>query len=389
MSEELKMDDIADVIKSTVTETVEEKADKAELAELKEAVEKMEIPSTEGFIKEEAVEEKLAAISKSIEDLDAFVKAAPAVTKGAADMESEFFKWDGELELKGNNQNVNKTFIDVTKQFTSTTNITGAPTASQRLFYAMQQRNPFRGLSTMYPTSATSVNLPEVTGITAQAEANVPNSINTGTGHGGGISSVNVVPQNWTSRTAFSDQSVDDLPSLDMMISAFMGQQLAVAEAVDMIGQLDGNTNVSEVNTGVAAGLPTSIDPWADLIADLSSAYKPNARFMMSREALAHLRSTAQAGTGSDLIIDPSTGMFRFWGYEIVVNDHMDPGSVAGQNPVYFGDFSMGTTIVSRREMMISRHEDTIPGAMYYYGNMRSRGVVWDPNALVRFNVAA
>ena len=229
--------------------------------------------------------------------------------------------------------------------------------------------------------------LTAVAGITAQNESSIPSSINTGTGHGGNLANATVIPQNWTSRTAFSDQSVADLPSLDMMVGAFMGQQIAVAEAVDMVTQLDGAT-VGEVNTGVAAGLPSSIDAWADLVADLSSAYKPNAKFFMSREAMASLRSLTQSG-GGDLVIDPGTGMFRLWGYEIVINDHMDPGAVAGQNPVYFGDFSMGTLIVSRKEMSISRHEDTIPGAMYYYGNLRSRGVVWDANALRRFNVAA
>ena len=56
---------------------------------------------------------------------------------------------------------------------------------------------------------------------------------------------------------------------------------------------------------------------------------------------------------------------------------------------MYLGDFRAGTVIVSRKEMSISRHEDTIPGALYYYGNLRSRGVVWDPNAISRFNVGA
>ena len=138
-------------------------------------------------------------------------------------MDDGFFKWDGELALDGRSQTVNKTSVDVTKAFDGTTNITGAPTASQRLFYRMQQMNPFRGLSTIYPTSATAVNLPSVTGITAQNEASIPSSINTGTGHGGGLANATVIPQNWTSRTAFSDQSVADLPSLDMMIGAFMG----------------------------------------------------------------------------------------------------------------------------------------------------------------------
>ena len=384
MSEELKIDDVVDAVKTATEGFIKEEA-------LEGLAKSDDIPSVDGFIKAEDLDELKASneeLKSKLEDLSATVAAAPAVVKGV-DMDDTFFKWDGELNLEKPAGGFNTAMVDVTKQFTSTTQITGAPTASQRLYYAMQQMNPFRGLSTIYPVSATAVNLPRVTGITAQVEANVPNSINTSTGHGGGIANETVVPQNWVSRTAFSDQSVADLPSLDMMIGAFMGQQIAVAEAVDMIGQLDGNADVVEVPTGQATALPNAIGPWADLVASLSSAYKPGARFVMSREALRSLRALPQAGTGSDLVIDPSTGMFRLWGYEIVVNDHMDAGGAAGQNPVYFGDFSMGTTIISRKEMSISRHEDTIPGAMYYYGNLRSRGVVWDANALRRFNVAA
>ena len=110
---------------------------------------------------------------------------------------------------------------------------------------------------------------------------------------------------------------------------------------------------------------------------------------MMSRQAYAHLRSTVQGGTGSDLLFDAGLGKMMFLGYEIVVNDHLDAGNTAGDNAVYFGDFMAGSIIVSRREMNISRHDDTIPGGVYYYGNMRSRGVVWDANALVRFNTSA
>ena len=107
----------------------------------------------------------------------------------------------------------------------------------------------------------------------------------------------------------------------------------------------------------------------------------------MSREALQNLRGLTQS-SGGDLVIDPSDGMFKLWGYDIVINDHLDAGSTGGENPVYFGDFRQGTIIVSRKEMQVGRHEDTIPGAVYYYGNMRSRGVVWDASAIRRFNVA-
>ena len=372
---------LADVVKTEVAAVAETKADKADL----EGFAKSEdIPSVEGFVKSEQLDE----LKSKLDEMSATMAAAPAINKGVA-MDDGYFKWDGELALEGRGEShFNKAHIDVTKEFTPANNITGAPTASQRLYYAMQQMNPFRGVSTIMPTSATAVNLPQVTGITAQVETNVPTSINTGTGHGGGLASATIIPQNWVSRTAFSDSSVADLPSLDMMTGAFMGQQIGVVEAQDQLTGM-ASQSVGEVNTGEATALPTSIGPWADLVADLSSAYKPNAMFMMSREALRSLRALPQAGTGSDLVINPSTGNFMLWGYSIVINDHMDPGDAAGDNPVYFGDFRQGTIIVSRKEMTLSRHEDTLPGSMYYYGNMRSRGVAWDTNALRRFNVAA
>ena len=387
MSEELKLDDVVDAVKTATKDFVKEEA-------LEGKADKADIPSVEGFIKAEDLDELKSAneeLKSQLESLSATVAAAPAVNKGV-DMDDSFFKWDGELSLEGRgNSSFNKTSIDLTKAFTSTTNITGAPTASQRVFYGMLQMNPFRGASTIMPTSATAVNLPQVSNITAQVETAVPNSIDIGTvpPHGGAITSVQVIPQNWVSRTAFSDQSVADLPSLDMMVGAFQAQQIAVAEAVDMVAQLDGNANVTEVNTGAAAGLPADIGPWTDLMASLSSAYLPNAMWWMSRQAYAHLRSTTQGGAGSDLLYDAGLGKNMFLGYPVMINDHLDAGNVAGQNPVYFGDFRAGTVIVSRKEMSISRHEDTIPGALYYYGNLRSRGVVWDPNALARFNVAA
>ena len=387
---ELKIEDVAAAIKSHV----EGKAD----AEALEAV-KSEIPSIEGLAKtadlegfvksEEVVElkEALATEKAAREELAAIVKAAPAVTKGASVMDGQI-KLDNYEGIKGSasfnlSGEFNKSFAGTG----STAQVTGSMTDMQRLYYQMQQKNPYRGLSTILPTSGGSVNLPQVTAITAAVENTITNTSAQFSSAGGNITTTNVIPQNWVSRTAFSDQSVEDLPGLDSMVASFMAQQIARAEAGDMVGQLDAAT-ISEVNTGVAAGNPTSITVWADLVAELDSAYRDNAMFVMSRAAYASLRSLSQSGTGSDLVLDPATGMQTLWSYPIVINDHHDDGTTAADNSVYFGDFSMGTTIVSRKEMNLSRHEDTLPGAMYYYGNMRSRGVVWDANALVRFNTA-
>jgi HK97 family phage major capsid protein len=379
MSEEIKNEDIVAVVKEAVNSVVEAKADKADL-EL--VALKSEIPSVEGFVKEEelvALKEEIAAEKSAREEMEVAMKAAPALIKGEKQMEN-FGLSHEEFKSAGS--------VDFTKAVTGTTNTTGAATASEGIYFALAQQNLFRAVSTVMPTSATAVNLPTVSGITAAHEANILSAVDAASGHGGAIASAQVIPQNWTSRTVFSNQSVADLPALDQMVAKFQAQQIGVAEATDMVAELDAAT-ITEVDSGSADALPTTVDAYADMIAALSSAYKPRAKFIMSRAALAHLRGLSQAGTGSDLVIDPSNGNFSFWGYEILVNDYLAAGSTDGEKSVYFGDFEAGTVIVSRKEMSISRHEDTLPGAVYYFGNMRSRGTVWNAAALVRLNTGA
>ena len=54
--------DIVDVVKSSVDAAIETKADKAEVEAVKEALGKIEMPSVEGFVKEETVAELKAEL---------------------------------------------------------------------------------------------------------------------------------------------------------------------------------------------------------------------------------------------------------------------------------------------------------------------------------------
>lgn len=388
MSEEIQKsaeEVLADVVKSEVTAVADTKADKADLEAVKTALDGIEVPSVEGFAKSEEV----AEVAKAVEELTAQVLAAPSISKGA-DMQQDT-SLILEAKMDGKTNHFAKE-VDFTKAYSltgSNAQVTGAPTAAMALYHQLQQMNPFRMVSTVMPTSSGSVELPSVTGITAAVENTALQAIDGASGHAGTLASTNVRPQNWVSRTIFSDAATEDLPTLDATVASFMMQAIARAEAGDMVTNLDSNTSITEVHTGQAAALPDGIEEWASLVATLDSAYKPNAKFMMSRAALSHLRSTDQAADGSDLIIDPSSGNFKLWGYDIVVNDHMDDGDTANDNAVYFGDFTRGTIIVSRKEATVGRFEDTLPGSTYYYGNMRSRGTVWDANALVRFSTEA
>ena len=371
-------EDIVDVVKSSVTEVVAEKADKAEVEAVKAAVDAIEMPSVEGFVKEEEVaelKEELESAKAALEELDAVVKAAPAIiSKEAPAMDT--WKWDAE----GYNAKSEIDFSDViSKQYVTTTQVTGEPTSTARLYYALQQGNPFRMVSTIKPMNSSTMELPVVTGITAQHEGVIPNSINIGTGHGGNLGTVQLVTQNWTSRTFFSDQAVEDLPGLDPMVAGFQGQEIGVAEAVDMVAEIKTAVNAAGFANRIAtSGGAIRLVDFVNLRDGISSAYLMNAKFMMSRPIYGELRTLSQSGSGSDLVWDPVMGKMTLFGHEVIINDHLEDFGAANNLLCLFGDFSRGTVIGNRRSMSISRHEDTIPGGVYYYGNMRSRGQLWD-----------
>ena len=369
---------LAEVVKSEVAAVAETKADKADLEGFAKAD---EIPSVEGFVKEEAVAglvSELAATKAALEELDAVVKSAPAIiSKEAPAMET--WKWDnGGINAKSE-LNLGEM---ITKQYTPTTQVTGEPTSTMRLYYALQQTNPFRMVSTVMPMNSSTMELPQVTSIGAAHEANIPASINLASGTGGDLSTVQLVTQNWTSRNFFSDQAVDDLPGLDNMVAGFMGQQIGVAEGVDMVAQIKSHVNTTTTNRRITTGGAVSIEDFIAMRQGLSSAYAMNGKYMMSRPIYAELRTLSQSGAGSDLVWDPVMGNMTLFGHEVIINDHLENFGAANNLLAVFADFSRATVIGNRKSLTISRHEDTVPGGVYYYGNMRSRGVVWDGSGL-------
>ena len=377
---------LADVVKSTVAEVADAKADKEAVNELKSAIDSMEIPSVEGFVKSEEVDATVASLKEEIaaekaarEELEGLVKSAPAIISKESTM-SNTFKWD--------NEGINaKADVDlgpeITKQYTPTTQVTGEPTSTARLYYSLMQGNPFRMVSSVMPMNSSTMELPRVIGVTAGHEANIPASINVSTGHGGSLETVQLVTQNWTSRTFFSDQAVEDLPGLDSMVAGFQGQEIGVAEAVDMVAQIKTHVNAGgNTQRAITTGGAVRLVDFATMRDGISSAYLPNAKFMMSRPIYGELRTLSQSGSGSDLVWDPVMGKMTLFGHEVMINDHLEDFGATNNLLALFGDFSRGTVIGNRKSMSISRHGDTIPGGVYYYGNMRSRGVVWDGQAI-------
>ena len=384
---ELTVEGIVDAVSPMMSE----KADKAEVEAVKAAVESIEVPSIEGFAKSEEVAslvEKLEAEKAAREELQAKFDAAPAVHIKKEEDSMNGFKWDREDFNAKAEIDLSK---EITKAYNVTTQVAGEPTSTARLYFELAQVNPYRQYATVMPMNSSTMELPTVTGITAAHEAAIPGSIDTTSGHAGSVSGVQqLVTQNFTSRSIFSDQSVEDLPGLDSMVAGFMAQQIGVAEAVDMVAQIKAGVNVSNgIDRVTTTGAALTVANLLDVKSTLSSAYKPNAKWFVSREVLADIRQLQQAGTGSQLIWDLADGSQTLLGYELIVNDHLEDFGTANNLLMTFGDHAKGCIIGNRKTMNISRHEDTIPGGVYYYGNLRSRGRDWDRDALVALRAGA
>ena len=149
-----------------------------------------------------------------------------------------------------------------------------------------------------------------------------------------------------------------------------------------MVATIKTHVNATATNRLITTGGAVSLENFIAMRQGLSSAYVMSGKYMMSRPIYSELRTLSQTGSGSDLVWDPVMGNLTLFGHEVIVNDHLEDFGTANNLLALFGDFSRGTVIGNRKSMTISRHEDTVPGGVYYYGNMRSRGQLWDPAAI-------
>lgn len=94
------------------------------------------------------------------------------------------------------------------------------------------------------------------------------------------------------------------------------------------------------------------------------------------------------------LVTDGIVG--KLLGYDVVTNNYVDsPVAVGGsagttsQYPMYFGDFTRGHTIVDRLNMVLRRYDQTAPGFITFYGEKRVCSSVVDPFAIIRYRSTA
>lgn len=125
----------------------------------------------------------------------------------------------------------------------------------------------------------------------------------------------------------------------------------------------------------------------------------PNNKFMISPSMLAGIRGLVDDNNTpvfermSPLVYDGIVG--RLLGYDVVVNAYVDsPVSVGtpattSRYPMFFGDFTRGHTIVDRLNMILRRYDQTAPGFITFYGEKRLCSSVVDPAAIVRYRSTA
>lgn len=96
----------------------------------------------------------------------------------------------------------------------------------------------------------------------------------------------------------------------------------------------------------------------------------------------------------SPLVYDGIVG--KLLGYDVVVNNYLDAPTAAGGSagttelfPMYFGDFSRGHSIVDRLNMVLRRYDQTAPGFITFFGEKRLCSSVVDPFAIVRYRSTA
>jgi HK97 family phage major capsid protein len=82
----------------------------------------------------------------------------------------------------------------------------------------------------------------------------------------------------------------------------------------------------------------------------------------------------------------------RLLGFDVVVNNYVDSpiaqGASAGTTelfPMYFGDFTRGHTIVDRLNMVLRRYDQTAPGFITFFGEKRLCSSVVDPFSIIRY----
>jgi HK97 family phage major capsid protein len=157
---------------------------------------------------------------------------------------------------------------------------------------------------------------------------------------------------------------------------------LATADASRAFGTLQ------YIASGGAAAMPTTLDPFYDIVYGLRARYRTNARWVTSKAILSVLRKYKE--TTGQYLWQPSLSATQpesFMGFPITEAEDM-PAVAANAFPVAFGDFREGYLIADRVGMRITRDEITTPGFVKFYVRKRVGGRLRNTQAIKLLKIA-
>lgn len=151
---------------------------------------------------------------------------------------------------------------------------------------------------------------------------------------------------------------------------------LATADASRAFGTLQ------YIPSGAASALPTTLDPFLDMVYSLRARYRANARWVTAKLVLAAMRKFKD--TTGQYLWQPSLSAGQpesFMGYPITEAEDM-PAVAANAFPVAFGDFREGYLIADRVGIRVTRDEITLPGFVQWYVRRRVGGGLRNTQAI-------
>jgi len=434
-------------------EKIIEKVDAIEVANQAKIVEAVEAVKAEFEEKISTLEAKVAEVkapqiiqspAKSVkQDVNRMVREQIRdFTKSSKGLEKEIKIWESVDQYDA--------YLKEASALTGSGAGVGGRVAYDPVFHVMRLANPMRGLSRNVSTDGAQYTFRAKTGNAGAAWGYAINNNGSGTTESTNIWQLNLQDINvqFPIRTA----ALDDIDGLEANVVDDMLVEFSQVEGQSMIQNNDqsgttttstGGTNglrglnyypganssytggttsayaFGTSGTGATAGLNSIATydqittngfasannvKYADLINFLHALpqqYWSNGnKWMISPLMLAGIRGLVDDnGTPvfermSPLVYDGIVG--KLLGYDVVVNNYVDAPTASGGSagttskyPMYFGDFTRGHTIVDRLNMVLRRYDQTAPGFITFYGEKRLCASNVDPAAIIRYRSTA
>ena len=256
---------------------------------------------------------------------------------------------------------------------------------------ALVQGNPLRDLVMVVQLMGGTATLPNISAIAFANEANLPSGWpRAGAATTGALANTDITLKNYVAETYVSNAAMQDVPGLREVIQFEMMQQWGNTQGAQLIAaakasvRSSGTGTFAAVTSGVNDAVPTDatvLGKIIDMIAEVEAAYLMGASFQIGRKLHSSLLK-ATSGSGGEYAFEPALGIRTIEGYPVRLNDHAD---ASGANTVfgYFGNWRRGMILGEHASLIIAdEYYETRPGAVTFFGQGRTVGVVRDGKAV-------